>query len=172
MNTSIVFTFIGNDKPGLIETLSNTVSAHNGNWLESRMSQLAGLFAGIARVQVNKDNAKTLTDALKNLSTDDLNVVVQSCSNHDSNHQYGEHELSLVGHDRPGIVKELSGALASHGINVCEMNTDVTSAPMTAESLFTARALIQVPVALDLSQLSDELDNIAEELDVDIKLER
>ena len=58
MSTSIVFTFIGNDKPGLVGKLSNTVSENGGNWLESRMSQLAGHFAGIARIQISNDKRR------------------------------------------------------------------------------------------------------------------
>jgi glycine cleavage system regulatory protein len=181
MATSIVFTFIGTDKPGLVETLSNTVSDFGGNWLESRMSQLAGQFAGIARVQIATSKACGLTDALEQLNSDGLNVVVQTSDLNSASedqqqyelrqHELRQYELSLVGNDRPNIVKELSGALAAHNINVCEMNTDVTSAPMTAESLFRAQASIQVPSMLDINQLNDELDAIAEELDVDIRLE-
>lgn len=171
MTSSIVFTFIGADKPGLIETLSNTVSEYKGNWLESRMSQLAGLFAGIARVQISSTAANELVAALEQLNSQGINVVVQTCDSHRSNTDYTRHELSLIGNDRPNIVRELSSALTKHHINVCEMNTDVTSAPMTAEPLFKANALIQVPTTIDINQLNDELDAIADELDIDINLE-
>ena len=42
---------------------------------------------------------------------------------------------------------------------------------MTAEPLFSASAEIQVPITLDLGGLSDKLDDIANQLDVDINLE-
>ncbi|WP_339339194.1 ACT domain-containing protein [uncultured Oceanicoccus sp.] len=171
MSTSIVFTFIGNDKPGLVEKLSNTVSEQGGNWLESRMSQLAGYFAGIARIQISNDKADQLRAALNALSGEDLSINLEDRAIDDNTSDYTNIKLSLLGNDRPGIVKELSSALAALQINVCEMNTNVTSAPMTAESLFAASAEIQAPITLDLAQLTDRLDEIANQLDVDIRLE-
>ena len=171
MSTSIVFTFIGNDKPGLVEKLSNTVSEQGGNWLESRMSQLAGYFAGIARIQISDDKADQLRAALNALSGEDLSINLEDRAIDDNTSDYTNIKLSLLGNDRPGIVKELSSALAALQINVCEMNTNVTSAPMTAESLFAASAEIQAPITLDLAQLTDRLDEIANQLDVDIRLE-
>ena len=171
MSTSIVFTFIGNDKPGLVEKLSNTVSEQGGNWLESRMSQLAGYFAGIARVQISNDKAEQLREALSALSGDDLSINLEHRTTRYGTNDHKSIKLSLLGNDRPGIIKELSSALAALHINVCEMNTNVTSAPMTAEPLFSASAEIQVPITLDLGGLSDKLDDIANQLDVDINLE-
>ena len=171
MTTAIVFTFIGADKPGLVETLSNTVSEHHGNWLESRMSQLAGHFAGIARIQIASDHADALRQALLSLDSEELRINMQEIYPSNSEEKFRQLSLNLVGNDRPGIVKELSSALAALHINVCEMNTRVTSAPMTAEALFEAIADIQVPQNLDLNSLNDKLDDIANELDLDIKLE-
>lgn len=171
MSVSIVFTFIGDDKPGLIKQLSQTVTTHGGNWLESRMSQLAGKFAGIARVQVDEDKAEALATALQALSGGDLDISFQREDTGGGNQDYTIMHLSLVGNDRIGIVQELSKALSSRAINVCEMNTNVTSAPMTAQPLFEATADIQVPRSLDIGELSEALDEIANELAVDIHLE-
>jgi glycine cleavage system regulatory protein len=51
MSKPLVFTFVGADKPGLVEKLSQTVAMHGGNWLESRMSG-DPLFHAVARIQV------------------------------------------------------------------------------------------------------------------------
>ena len=53
MTTYLVLTAIGDDKPGLVESLAQTIASNAGNWLESNMSQLAGKFAGVLRVSVN-----------------------------------------------------------------------------------------------------------------------
>ena len=76
-----------------------------------------------------------------------------------------------MGNDRPGIVKELSSALASLHVNVMEMNTNVTSAPMSADPLFEATASIQIPASVDILDLSDRLDDIGNQLDVIINLD-
>jgi glycine cleavage system regulatory protein len=46
MRTSLVLTVIGDDKPGVVEQLSDQVLAAGANWEESRMARLAGKFAG------------------------------------------------------------------------------------------------------------------------------
>ena len=52
MSTSLVLSVIGQDRPGLVESLSQTLSAHEASWQESRMSRLTGRVAGILRVSV------------------------------------------------------------------------------------------------------------------------
>ncbi|MEX2333191.1 MAG: ACT domain-containing protein, partial [Pseudohongiella sp.] len=68
MKTYLVLTLIGNDQPGLVESLAQIVAQHQGNWLESNMSRLAGKFAGILRVSVEEDKAEALVSALGALS--------------------------------------------------------------------------------------------------------
>jgi glycine cleavage system regulatory protein len=171
MTSSMVFTFVGTDKPGLVEKLAQTVSLHGGNWLESRMSELAGQFAGIVQVAVSDGQFASLRAALLALSSDALSVVVASNSPAVGHDDYRHLRLSIVGNDRPGIVREVSSALAARHINVSEMDTTVTSAPMSGDPLFEAVAQIQVPKTLDLSELNAQLDAIADALTVDIDLE-
>ena len=52
MTTSLVLTFVGDDRPGLVNAVSQTVAAHGGTWLESRSARLAGKFAGVVLVGV------------------------------------------------------------------------------------------------------------------------
>ncbi len=170
MSVSIVFTFIGTDKPGMIRQLSEMVTDHGGNWLESRMNKLAGQFAGIVRVQVDAERAEALVDALTALSGQGLAVNVHTEPGEPAAETLRQVHLDLIGYDHPGIVQELSRELVRQGINICEMNTNLTSAPMTGEALFTATAEIQVPADTDLLQLNEILDRVANELAVDIAL--
>ena len=79
--------------------------------------------------------------------------------------------LSVLGQDRPGIMQEVSVALAQCQINIIEMNTNITSAPMTAEPLFDAQGVIAVPLTIKEAELADVLDKVANALNVDIALE-
>ena len=47
MTTTLVVTVMGTDRPGLVEALSKALTAHHGNWLESRIAGLGGRLAGI-----------------------------------------------------------------------------------------------------------------------------
>ena len=171
MTSAVVFTFVGADQPGLVEKLAQTVSQHGGNWLQSRMSELAGQFAGIVQVEVGDAQFPALRVALLALSSDDLSVVVASSKRAAGVDDYRHLRLSIVGNDRPGIVREVASALAARRINVSDMDTTVTSAPMSGDPLFEAVAHIQVPRALDLAELNAQLDAIADALTVEIDLE-
>ena len=48
----LVLTVFAPDKPGQVERIAQCIAEHGGNWLESRMSRMAGQFAGILRVGV------------------------------------------------------------------------------------------------------------------------
>jgi len=168
MTTYLVLTAIGDDKPGLVEKLAQTVSRNSGNWLESSMSQLAGKFAGILLVSVPDENADQLISELESLSGS-LKTVIERVSGEEQNEASQSLTLSLVGNDRPGIIREISAALARQRVNVEELNTECTVAPMSGETLFNAEAMLKVPVDLDLDVLQRELEQIADDLIVDIQ---
>ncbi len=76
MSTYLVLTVIGDDKPGLVELLSDVIARHQGNWLESSMAQLAGKFAGILKVSVDEQSAEALIADLKRLDKN-LKLVIE-----------------------------------------------------------------------------------------------
>ena len=58
MQSRLVLTLIGKDRPGLVEALAATVAEHGGNWVESRMCRLGGEFAGVLRVEISETDAE------------------------------------------------------------------------------------------------------------------
>src|SRR6185369_2375559 len=78
METMLVMTVIGADRPGLVESIAALVASHGGNWLDSRLSHLGGQFAGMIRVSVPAERGAQLTAALHSLERDGLSIVVQS----------------------------------------------------------------------------------------------
>src|SRR5262249_49095797 len=126
MRVSLVLTVIGEDRPGIVEHLSQIVAGSEGNWEESRMSRLAGKFAGILRISVDKSRADQLAKALGGLEQKGLRVVVEK-SDVEENAQYNTLALELVGNDHPGIVRDIAHALAMRGVNIEELETEVSS---------------------------------------------
>lgn len=169
MNQSLVLTIIGPDKPGLVESVAKTVATHGGNWLESRMAHLANQFAGIVHVQVPSDQVASLQSALVALESHNLKVVVAT-SDGDAVGPFRSIELELVGQDRPGIVRDISAAIAAHNINVDELETECTEAPMSGERLFKANAKLRVPEGTSLGALRADLERLAHDLLVEIEL--
>ena len=165
----LVLTVIGDDRPGLVGELSAAISTHQGNWLESSMAQLAGKFAGIVEVSVSAEQADALQQALTKVSG--LRITVEAAKAKKSALTGRRLKLALVGHDRIGIVREVSQVLAHHAVNVESLETHTSSAPMSAAVLFHATAELTAAPNLDVGALTGELERISNDLMVDITLD-
>jgi glycine cleavage system regulatory protein len=168
--TSLVLTLLGADRPGLVERLSEVLTAHGGNWVESRMAHLAGQFAGILRLELPSQAVESFGRDCAALGSEGLKVSIAESTLGASSADRRVLKLELVGQDRPGIVREISRALAQHGINVEELSTGVESAPMSAELLFFAKARLSVPLDTSTERLRRLLEPIGNDLMVDIAL--
>jgi glycine cleavage system regulatory protein len=167
----LVLTLIGADRPGLVEAVAQTVADRGGNWLESRMIHLAGSFAGILRVEVPPEQADALARALEALGTTGLRVAATTAERAPVADDGRMMDLELIGLDRPGLVREISQLLARHDVNVEELITDRTSAPMSGEMLFRANARVKVPAHIDAVHLRGSLERLANDLTVEIRLQ-
>lgn len=170
MNRHLVLTVISPDRPGIVQQLAKTISHHGGNWQESRMAHLAGKFAGILQLAVPEEHAAGLRQALRDLAGAGLQIVVEDAEAPPAQ-THRTWSFSVVGPDRTGIVAEIAQAFAERGISVDELETDCSSMPWSGEPLFEATGNIQVPEGVDMNQLLDQLDTIADQLAVDIRLE-
>jgi glycine cleavage system regulatory protein len=171
MAAHLVLTVIAPDKPGIVETLSQTISDHGANWLGSRMARLAGEFAGIVEVSAPEDATAKLEAALVSLESQGLRVQIAQSTAGDAASAHRHLLLEVVGNDRPGIVREIAQTLAGRGVNLDELSTGCESAPMSGEVLFRATARLQVPESVTVEDLGEELEKIAADLMVDLKLD-
>jgi len=170
MANSLVLTVIADDKPGIVEQLSAVIARHNGNWLESRMAHMAGKFAGIVSISADADRTDALLADLKALSSRGIQVNTES-GQVSADDNCIELTMNLVGNDRPGIVKEVSQALAAMNVNVLELTTDCGPAEMSAVPLFKAEAVLRVPQNFDSHKVADALEAISNDLMVEIRLD-
>ncbi|OHB74790.1 MAG: hypothetical protein A2W31_18280 [Planctomycetes bacterium RBG_16_64_10] len=167
---SLVMTVLGQDRPGVVESLAKVVSQFGANWLESRMAHLAGQFAGIVHVEVDAAQARHLVEALRRLDREGLTVIVQQEAEPPGAEPFAPVMLELVGSDRPGIVHEVTRVLAARQVNVEEFQSECIPAPMSGGTLFRATAQLHLPHGLSQQQLQHDLEQIAHDLMVDIQL--
>jgi glycine cleavage system regulatory protein len=167
VRTSLVLTVIGTDRPGIVEQLSQEVLAAGANWEESSMARLAGKFAGLLRVSVDAEHADRLASGLRALADGDLTVVVERSGDLDIG-RLRTLSLDLVGIDRPGIVRDISHVLARNGVNIDELETEVTGAAMSGEPVFRARARVRLPDSTNVDDIRRILEAMADHLMVDV----
>ncbi|NNC89665.1 MAG: glycine cleavage system protein R [Akkermansiaceae bacterium] len=165
MARSLVMTIIGPDRPGLVEELAAAISAHQGNWLESRMAQLAGNFAGILRVECPDETSDALVTALKGLSRLDVHVEEQGPPPESTRRLL---RFDVIGNDRPGIIRQVAAALAKAGGNVEELSSNLESAPHAGHPVFHATGTVGVPGDVDESALVRSLEALSDDLSVSV----
>ena len=127
-------------------------------------------FAGIVVVSVPDGSVPDLTASLDALNLQgllDVRVAIAAAS--DDVPDAAMLQLRLVGQDRPGIIREISAALASRDVSIVELETNTTSAPMSGEPLFEAVATLRIPPDLDHDDLRHVLEDIANEMMVDLE---
>jgi glycine cleavage system regulatory protein len=169
MSKSLVITLIGDDRPGIVESISSVIVQHQGEWVESRMANLSGKFAGILRVNLPDDQCESFIEKLKS-SVGGLNLTIEQVEVNQQRNQQQCYRLELVGQDRPGIIHRISSLLVNNGATVEELESEVIDASMSGEKLFKANITLCLAEGYSMDELSKVLEDLANELIVDIEL--
>lgn len=164
----LVLTFVADDRPGLVNALSEKIAACGAAWLESRSARLAGKFAGILLVSVPDGRAEELRSSLRLLESSGLHLTVEQGASKTEKPPGRVLKLDLLSHDRPGIVRDVTQSLTSLGVNIEEFASDVESAAFTGSEMFRAKARLRAPDALGVEELRKALERLAGEMMVDL----
>lgn len=171
MPQHLILSVISDDKPGIVKTIAEAVSSHGGSWLESRLAQLDGKFAGIIRVSIAEDKAELLHSSLSSLASVGIDIKSEVVQVRAAAKTTRQASFSLAGPDRNGIVHELANAFAEYNINVTELTTHCSSMPYSGEPLFEAEGMVEIPADKGIEPLLEQLDAIADALALDIHLD-
>ena len=161
----VIFTIIGNDKPGLVDAVAKKVYEYGGNWQGSSFAHMAGQFAGFVEALVPADKHQALIDALN--SIDGLQVHSQSVSD-SAQTDTDELTIEVMGNDRPGIVQQITNVLNRFSLNIINFNSTCESAPNWGSEMFKARIRVALPAEVDQDDVKDALEAVANDLVVDI----
>lgn len=171
MQSHLLLSISSEDKPGVIEAISTQVEQCGGNWLESRLAHLSGRFVGVVRVAIDNSKKEELATNLLKLELDGININIDTPIESDKPKPRTQLAFNAIGPDRTGIVKEISSAFSSKGINVEELETTLSSMPYSGAPIFEAQGFISLPSGVEQKQLQEILDVIANDLGLDLELE-
>jgi methionyl-tRNA formyltransferase len=169
-NTSLVATVTGPDRPGIVSLLSERAQGFGANWAGSRIATLAGRFAGLVHFEVPPSNVEPLAAALDGLQRSGVHVAIATQEQIPVPAGRRAVKLELVGHDRLGIVSELSGSLARRQISIEDLHTEIIEGATPAEHLFKVKALLVVPETVPIEELQRALEPLTNEMTVDVAL--
>lgn len=168
--TSLIVTLVGPDRHGIVSQLSERAQRYGANWAASRLTRLAGEFAGTVHLEVPHENADALVSALRELSSSGLQVVVARSTSASVPASLRAVELELVGDDRIGIVSTLTRILAERGVSIENLHTEILRSGISGKQTFKIGAHLLLPSSLSVDALRQELGALAHDMTLDIAL--
>ena len=172
---SLIISAVGSDRPGIVSEISGIINSHGGNIAKSRMTRLGSDFTIIMLVMVDPKWEESLVLALQAIKelfittkvTESNTVIVDKDCKDTADENY---QILLSGADNEGIVKVLSKYLEKNSINIIEMDTHISHAPISGSPLFNLNASVSIPGEVDERDIQSDLSQISKELGVDIHL--
>ena len=164
---SLILSAIGSDRLGIVSELTGIITNHGGNIEESRMTRLEADFTVIMLVKVDLKWEESLLVVLQGIK--DLIITTKST---ESNTVISSEncQISLNGADNEGIVNVLSKYLTEKSMNILEMETYISNAPITGTPLFNLMAITTISEETNLADIQSDLTLIAQKLGVEISI--
>lgn len=168
MRTHVILSVIGSDRPGLTRELAQAIQEAGGNWLESHLGRLGGKYVGSVLVEIDAAAIPMLERAAARVDAHGLAVAMVRAEEPPSEPEQCL-VVELIGQDRPGIVREVTEAIAELAVNIETLTTGLRSGAWSGERLFHARAEVILPEGLHADRVRDALEQLSGEIMVDFE---
>jgi glycine cleavage system regulatory protein len=165
--TSFILSVVGSDRPGLTESLAEAVLSAGGNWLESHLSRLGGLYVGSVLVALDAAGVEKLRTAVQAIDADGLDVRIVAAIAAPGAGGEALH-FSLVGQDQPGIVRQVTAILAGLDVNIETFETRLSDEAYSGAPLFHMEAQLRIPPGLEAAAVQAALEDLSAEIMVDV----
>ena len=169
MNTKVILSAVGSDRPGLTQSLADAVLAAGGNWLESHLSRLGGKYVGSVLVEIDEAKLPVLERQIRDVDAAGLHVSIVAAGDGPAAPTHLV-SIELVGQDQPGIVREVTTVLANLGVNIEDFGSGTENSSWSGERLFRATARLSIPADTSFEQVRTALEAISGEIMVDLTI--
>lgn len=171
MTTKLVISALGQDRPGIVDQLSNIIYTHNLNIEDSRMTVLGGEFAILLLVSGEQTALDALQAQLGEIEQSlQMSLLLKTTSEPDKNENTIPYLVEVAALDHPGIVNSIARFFSAQNINIVNLHTERYSAPHTGSPMFALHMTIGIPGEINISQLREAFMDICDELNLDAEL--
>jgi glycine cleavage system transcriptional repressor len=172
MDERAVLTAIGEDRPGLVEEVSEFVFARGGSIEDSRMANMQGQFTIMMVVGGNEQAIERIASEIETLSREaglhaQLTPAARPAAPATPRLAY---RLTGRALDQSGLVHQVANLLRSLDVNIESMETELEAAPVTGAPIFAMELVIAVPQETPVQKLRDELAAMCDSLNIDWQL--
>lgn len=176
MANRYIMTAFGKDRAGIVADVTRLLYENDCNLEDTTMSMLADEFTlNLLFSSQHPDVEDILTRECRRLELDKgISAFIREIKDtiKQTHSGYKTCTLHIEGLDQAGIVYKTSQFLADHRLNIIQLESTATASPQSGATIYSMTIDIQVPEDLPFEQLEDELSTVADELHVDITMQR
>ena len=169
-----VMSAIGEDRPGIVADLAELIYDCDGNLEDSRMARLGSEFAVLLLASgQGADLEQRLAAGCKRLEWEKRLTVFLRRVEGPPLAASPERQLvcTVTGIDKAGIVARVARTIASHGLSVRDLRSDVRYASNAGTPIYTLRLAIAAPADFAVEALRTDLEQVAMDLGLELSLD-
>ena len=160
-----VVTVVGDDRPGIVATVTKALFNAGCNLEDVTSTILRGHFSMMLMVRPSGSVDELEEQVAGSLDSEGLTVTVRAVSEADVEIEPPTHMVSVYGADKPGIVYRVAQALADARANVTDLTSRVIGDP--AAPVYALMIEVSAGPGLDIEAL---LETVRSELEVDLSV--
>ena len=169
--SELVITAMGEDRPGLVDKLSNILASHELNIEDSRMSVLGGEFAILMLVSGEIDSIDTFIKEVPELEQSlGMKLLVKATQKKSERLALAPYTVEVVSMDHPGIVRDIARFFSSRKINILGLETSRYAAAHTGTPMFALHMTVEIPTDQPIKKLRDEFISMCDQLNLDARM--
>ena len=175
MGKRFIVSAFGKDRPGIVADITGMLYECSCNLEDTRMTILADEFSSLLLVSGPEklDLEDQISNACRRLEREKgISAYLRPVGEQEakSEQPFSTRTLKVEGLDQTGIVFKVSKYLAEQEVNIADLNSFISSAPESGTAIYAMDMQIRVPEGTSMDALSEGLDKIAADLNVDITL--
>jgi len=174
MRSFVVFSAMGEDRPGLAREIAEFFTARGINIERFRGCVLGNEFGMIILTSGNTEDIDRLMEDLDDLRDRtglEIHIRKTKAPSHREMKVSIPYRLNATCLDRPGIIHQLCRVLQNKGINIDDISTNVDHNFLTGAAVFQMTCSFSLPAGVKVGDLKRELELLESEFNIDIRFE-
>ncbi len=168
----LLLTGLGQDQPGIVNTLSESIANIGASIEESRMLILGGEFAIILLVAGDDNVIATLEQKTAEIGDKvGLSIQTRRTERKKTAASVLRYKIEVISMDQTGIVHSVTDFFANRKINIESLSTDTYAAAHSGTQMFSIDMVVEIPTKTTISGLRHEFLEFCDDLFVDASIE-
>ncbi len=171
MTTKLVISALAEDRPGIVDELSNVLYQQSLNIEDSRMTVLGGEFAILLLVSGEPSAIDAFQTQVNDIEQKlQMRMLIKATSESSAIENAIPYAVKVAALDHPGIVNNIASFFSARNINIVDLHTESYSAPHTGSPMFALHMTIGIAADTNIAQLREAFTQVCDELNLDAEL--